>query len=57
MNPLDAFQGKLEEIKRDVAIRVETLLLRQNMAVALSRLKDIDPDRSAQYSVAQDELK
>ncbi len=57
MNPIDAFQQKVEEIKRDVAIRVETLLLRQNVAVALSRLKDIDPDHAAQYSAAQDAIK
>ncbi len=53
MNPFDVFKDKLEEIKHDVAVRVETLLLRQNVAVALSRLKDLDPDRKPQYEQMQ----
>jgi hypothetical protein len=54
--PADVIANIRAEIKKDVAREVETVILRQNVAVALSRLKDLDTDRTTAYQQAQTTL-
>jgi len=55
MDPLGAIKDKIEEIKHDVGVKVETAILERNVAVALSRLKDLHPEDD-RYANAQNAL-
>ncbi len=53
MNILDPIEKRIDEIKHTVAVAVETAILRRDIAVAISRLKDIDANRASDYAQAQ----
>jgi len=55
-NPLEAIKDKVEEIKADVARWVRVTIALEDIGIALSRLKDLDPNNAALYADVQAEL-
>lgn len=55
MDPLKALENKVEEIKHDVGVAVETIVQEGIAKVALSRCAVLNPDKP-KYKTALDDL-
>lgn len=53
----DAFDDKTKEIAAVVQHRVETFIVRKMTLANLAILKDLDPDRAADYDEAQEKIR